>query len=238
MSRLRIIALWISGRRIAGTHRPANSLSVETSVARSLCSRFIRDLCGESWSSLRADDGHQGRLKWYFRRSICPLFIRTIMDSRVVPLRPTGSSRRSSPRPPVETVTAICLRPQCRAEFQRKLTRGRRQDYCSSECRQLADSERRRSRARLKHYEQSTHLLRTDVLAHDPAGSTSIPTTATSTSATSGCVDMQLARAVGRAEGILAICDRIPDTGNALFAELESLVAAVHQHLYHHADTT
>lgn len=102
----------------------------------------------------------------------------------------------------------------------------------------MADSERRRSRARLKHYEQNTHLLRTDVLAHDPMGSTSTPTTATPTSAPPGCVDMQLARAVGRAEGILAICDRIPDTGNALFAELESLVAAVHRHLDHPAETT
>jgi hypothetical protein len=156
------------------------------------------------------------------------------MDSRVVPLRPTGSLRRSAPRSRVETVTAICLRPQCRAEFQRKLARGRRQDYCSPDCRQRADSERRRQRARLKHYEQNTHLLRTDVLAYDSSGTTAASHTSTSESADPGCADVQLARAVGRAEAILSISDRIPDTRDALFAELESLVEAVHHHLGSH----
>jgi hypothetical protein len=45
---------------------------------------------------------------------------------------------------------------------------------------------------------------------------------------------VQLARAVGRAEAILSISDRIPDTRDALFAELESLVEAVHHHLGSH----
>jgi len=45
---------------------------------------------------------------------------------------------------------------------------------------------------------------------------------------------VQLARAVGRAEAILAICDRIPDGRDALAAELESLIGAVNQHLGPH----
>lgn len=157
------------------------------------------------------------------------------MASRVVPLRrPAGSAAGHAPRTRAETVTAVCLRPQCRAEFQRKLTRGRRQDYCSPECRQLADSERRRSRARLKHYEQNTQLLRTDVLAHEPSGSAVHIRAETSGTEELGCPDVQLARAVGRAEAILAICDRIPDGRDALAAELESLIGAVNQHLGPH----
>lgn len=153
------------------------------------------------------------------------------MENRVVPLRPTGSPGGRAARKSVETVTAVCLRPQCRTEFQRKLSRGRRQDYCSPNCRQLADAERRRAQARLKHYEQNARLLRTDVEAVslnstglgslDPVHVDSPPK----------CLDLQLARAAGRAEAILSLYDQIPDAKDALAAELSALVQIVQNHL-------
>jgi hypothetical protein len=133
----------------------------------------------------------------------------------------------------VETVTAVCLRPQCRAEFQRKLSRGRRQDYCSPQCRQLADAERRRAQARLKHYAQNTQLLRTDVEAHNPHGKGPASADVALVNPPAKA-SVYLARAVGRAEAILSVCDQIPDAQNALAAELRSLVAAVQQHLDPH----
>jgi hypothetical protein len=155
------------------------------------------------------------------------------MDNRVVPLRSRGVTGGTEHQR-VETVTAVCLRPQCRAEFQRKLTRGRRQDYCSPQCRQHADAERRRSLARLKHYEQNAHLLRTDVSAHEATGGSDRRADAESTDLLSSCSDMQLARAAGRAEAILSVCDRIPDAREALAAELKALVEVVQQHLDPH----
>lgn len=149
------------------------------------------------------------------------------MDNRVVPLR-SPASARGTERSRVETVTAVCLRPQCRAEFQRRMTRGRRQDYCSPQCRQLADAERRRSQARLKHYEQNSQLLRTDVAAHGSKDPDHRPTNAV---LTSDCSDVQLAMAAGRAEAILSVSDHIPDARAALAAELKALVEAVQQHL-------
>jgi hypothetical protein len=156
------------------------------------------------------------------------------MDNRVVPLRPTGSPRSHAARQRVETVTAVCLRPQCRAEFQRKLTRGRRQDYCSPQCRQLADAERRRTQARLKHYEQNTQLLRTDVEAHNPNGKGVTSPEVALRGSPPNCSDLQLARAVGRAEAILSVCGRIPDAQNALAAELRALVEVIQQHFDPH----
>jgi len=153
------------------------------------------------------------------------------MNNRVVPLRPTSSARHHAVRQPVKTVTAVCLRPQCRAEFQRKLSRGRRQDYCSPQCRQLADSERRRTQARLKHYEQNTRLLRTDVDALNPNGRGLAGTDGAPVVPSPNCSDFQLARAVGRAEAILSLSGQIPDARNALAAELEALVKAVQEHL-------
>lgn len=156
------------------------------------------------------------------------------MDNRVVPLRPAGSPRSHAARQRVETVPAVCLRPQCRAEFQRKLTRGRRQDYCSPQCRQLADAERRRTQARLKHYEQSTQLLRTDVEAHNPNGKGVTSPDVALRGSLPNCSDLQLARAAGRAEAILSVCDRIPDAQNALAAELRALVEVIQQHFDPH----
>jgi hypothetical protein len=156
------------------------------------------------------------------------------MDNRVVPLRPTGSPGSHATRQGVETVTAVCLRPQCRAEFQRKLTRGRRQDYCSPTCRQLADAERRRTQARLKHYEQNTHLLRADVEAHNAHGKDNVSPDVALLRPPPICSDLHLARALGRAETILSVCDRIPDAQNALAAELKALVEVVQQHLDRH----
>lgn len=154
------------------------------------------------------------------------------MDNRVVPLRSASSVRNRGARQPVQTVTAVCLRPQCRAEFQRKLSRGRRQDYCSPQCRQLADSERRRAQAKLKHYEQNTQRLRTDVEALNPNGrSPTAPFDDSPLGPSSICSDLQLARAVGRAEATLSLSDQMPDARNALAAELEALVEAVQKHL-------
>lgn len=108
------------------------------------------------------------------------------------------------------------------------MTRGRRQDYCSPQCRQLADAERRRSQARLKHYEQNSQLLRTDVAAHGSKDPDHRPTNAV---LTSDCSDVQLAMAAGRAEAILSVSEHIPDARAALAAELKALVEAVQQHL-------
>lgn len=153
------------------------------------------------------------------------------MDNRVVPLRPAGSPGGRAVRKSVETVTAVCLLPQCRAEFKRKLSRGRRQDYCSPDCRQLADGERRRAQARLKHYEQNARLLRTDVEALDSNSTGLGSRDAVHEDSPAKCSDMQLARAVGRAEAILSLCDQIPDAKNALAAELSALVQMVQDHL-------
>ncbi|MCV7383146.1 hypothetical protein H7K14_04805 [Mycolicibacter longobardus] len=152
------------------------------------------------------------------------------MGNRVVPLRPAGSPRQRAAQK-AETVTAVCLRPQCRAEFQRKLSRGRRQDYCSPNCRQLADGERRRAQAKLKHYEQNARLLRTDVAALNTNSSGLETYGAVHEGSPPKCADLQLARAIGRAEAILSLHDQIPDAKDALAAELSALVQVVQEHL-------
>lgn len=53
-----------------------------------------------------------------------------------------------------ERVTAYCARPSCQQEFTRGSGPGRPAAYCSEACRRGAQSEHRRTLARLKHYRQ------------------------------------------------------------------------------------
>lgn len=64
-----------------------------------------------------------------------------------------------------------CARPLCRAEFRRTVGPGRRQAYCSEQCRRAAERELRQARSRLTHYERLVEQLRIDVAAFGPGAS-------------------------------------------------------------------
>ncbi|MGO8962599.1 hypothetical protein [Mycobacterium sp.] len=76
--------------------------------------------------------------------------------------------------------------------------------------------------------------MRTDVEAHNPHGKGLASPDVALVGPPPNCSDLHLARAVGRAEAILSVCDRIPDAQNALAAELKALVEVVQQHLDPH----
>lgn len=65
----------------------------------------------------------------------------------------------------VETLTSRCVRPACRREFRREVTRGRPQVYCSDTCRGVAEKEYRTARAVVTHYEDALELARADLAA-------------------------------------------------------------------------
>jgi hypothetical protein len=111
----------------------------------------------------------------------------------------------------------------CRHEFTRSLNRGRRKDYCSDECRRLVDNERRRTRARLKHYQQNIARLRADAAAYSLSENGPHPTR----TSTDGSVGQALESALTRAEGIIAGAG----SKNRLAGELALLVEAVRNYL-------
>lgn len=114
------------------------------------------------------------------------------MSGNVVPFASPG---RRSASDSAETVTVVCARPACRSEFPRNLSRGRRQDYCMPKCQQLANSERRKARAKLKHCEESAARLRADCATYD-AGQASAQDT-----------EQRLRLALAKTEGILEYAD-------------------------------
>lgn len=151
---------------------------------------------------------------------ILDFYIHTIytemMTGRVVPLaRSTGGSRSTAE----DRVTVVCARPRCRREFQRSLTRGRRQDYCSPQCRREVDAERRRSRALLKHYEGSVAKLRADQHAYGAGEST--------VSATAVSAEDALRTQLARVEGLLVFAD----SNDPAVAYLVDLAAAATRYL-------
>lgn len=116
-----------------------------------------------------------------------------------------------------ETVTVPCARPACRENFERPLVRGRRQDYCCKRCRELVNAERRRSRARLRHSEESAAKLRADCAAYD-AGRAPSPL---------HVAEEQLKLALARSQGVLAYA---PADDKAV-EQLAALVAAASAYL-------
>jgi hypothetical protein len=65
----------------------------------------------------------------------------------------------------VVALAARCARPACRREFQREVSRGRPQVYCSETCRGVADKEYRAARGVVTHYEDALNLARVDLAA-------------------------------------------------------------------------
>jgi hypothetical protein len=120
-----------------------------------------------------------------------------IMDGRVVPL---ARSRRVGRSAASDIVTAVCARPKCRKEFQRSLTRGRRKLYCTEECRRQVDAERRKTRARLRHYEDNVAKLRADDNTYASAGAAAV----------GGAVNAEeeLRTQLARVQGLLVFADR------------------------------
>lgn len=134
------------------------------------------------------------------------------MSGNVVPF---GAPARRSVSAPAETITVVCARPSCRREFPRNLARGRRQDYCTPKCQQLANSERRKARAKLKHSEDSAARLRADYAAYD-AGQASTQD-----------VEQSLRLALARTEGILELAD----LDDKVAKQLSNLLAATNAYL-------
>lgn len=134
------------------------------------------------------------------------------MSGNVVPF---ASPSRRSASDSAETITVVCARPACRREFPRSLTRGRRQDYCTPKCQQLANSERRKARAKLKHCEESAARLRADCAAYD-AGQASTQD-----------AEQRLRLALAKTEGILEYAD----LDNKVIKQLRDLYVAATAHL-------
>jgi len=65
--------------------------------------------------------------------------------------------------PSAELAHDYCARPRCRALFVPDDGKGRRQRYCSAECRRAADTERKRVIARIASLERSLRLARLDL---------------------------------------------------------------------------
>lgn len=139
-----------------------------------------------------------------------------LMDGRVVPLRRSRGVGR--PTPP-DTVTAVCARPKCRNEFQRNLTRGRRQLYCTEECRREVDAERRKTRARLRHYEDNVAKLRADNNTYAPDGADAV--------AGAGNAEELLRTQLARVQGLLVFAD----DDDPVVQHLADLATAVAQYL-------
>jgi hypothetical protein len=144
------------------------------------------------------------------------------VDGQVVPIGRNRAPRRSRATSS-ETVTTVCARPTCRREFTQRLDRGRPRNYCSAECRRLVDSERRRTRSRLEHYQQNVDRLRADAAAYICGERTAQHPVETP----DGSRSQALEAALIRAEGVIAGAG----PKNRLASEMTLLVDAMRNYL-------
>lgn len=112
-----------------------------------------------------------------------------------------------------------CARPMCRREFRQSAGRGRRRDYCSEECRRLADRDYKRSKATVEHFERLARRQRYDVLAFGRAADEwdLAPMDVESAAAAAQA-------SVARAEAVLRF---VGDADPRLVVELQALVDGV-----------
>lgn len=119
-----------------------------------------------------------------------------------------------------------CARPMCRREFRQSTGRGRRRDYCSEECRRLADRDYKRSKATVEHFERLARRQRYDVLAFGRAADEGDLGPLTVESAAVGAQ-----ASVARAEAVLRFVGdaepRLVDELRALLDGIRPLVTAV-----------
>lgn len=189
-----------------------------TAKVCAICGRVHRRAATPVPSSTARNGQFSYYLRCYFIRAIYT----DAMDSRVVPLK-----RVPSRRP--ETVTVPCARPSCRREFERPLTRGRRKDYCSDECRRQVDAERRRTKARLHHYDQSTARLRADLATFSAGQSTDASRSVGEGAHTADAV-RSLELELSRSQGVL----KLADSNHPVTQQLTDLVHAVERQTSRH----
>lgn len=141
------------------------------------------------------------------------------MSGEVVSIHRRG---RRSPRS-VETVLTQCIRPACGQKFPRKVVPGRRREYCTRQCQELANIEKREALARLKHYERETEKLRAEYARFVHTKDTGAEAQTDLLRDARTVLDQELNRAIGA----LTVTDRqIP-----LAQLLEALVAATNDYL-------
>lgn len=112
-----------------------------------------------------------------------------------------------------------CARPMCRREFRQSTGRGRRRDYCSEECRRLADRDYKRAKATVDHFERLARRQRYDVLAFGRAADDLEGAGLSLESAAEVAVG-----AIGRAEAVLRF---VGDADPRLVEEIRALVDGV-----------
>jgi hypothetical protein len=131
----------------------------------------------------------------------------------LVPVNPIGADEVD-----VDLVD-YCARPMCRREFRQSAGRGRRRDYCSEECRRLADRDYKRSKATVEHFERLARRQRYDVLAFGRSvdGTDLGPLSVESATAAA-------AASVARAEAVLRF---VGDADPRLVDELKALLEGI-----------